>query len=382
MPPVKMPRAGVFDGPVYRPGRTPADLAGRALPSEFSRLGSNESPYGPLPRVVHALADNVDSINRYPEVRSATLRRTIADWLGIGDDHVAIGPGSAGLLWQLGQVFLDADSEMVVPSPSFDGYPIVARLMGAGLRKVTLRDHTVDADALVDAITERTAIVVVAEPNNPTGTSLGRCGIELLVDATKGRCLFVIDEAYLEFVEDYDPRWSIELVRRHEHVVVLRTFSKAHGLAGLRVGYAVARPEVIDLIDRVAPPFSVSSMAQVAASASIEALDELDARVREAGDERARMYAAVRPLVDDLPPTDTNFLWIPCGCGPEAERWARFLETHNVITRPVPGHGIRVTVGTADENDRFLDAFRELRRVDDTDGAARRLCTTGSRTHG
>jgi histidinol-phosphate aminotransferase len=182
----------------------------------------------------------------------------LATWLGVGAEHVAVGPGSVGLLWQLAQVFLDERGEMVAPWPSFEGYPIAAQLMGARLRRVPLVDQQASVPDLLDAITERTKLLVVAEPNNPTGTRLGDDALRALVQGTAGRCLLVIDEAYLEFDPSVDERRSVRFVEQNAHVIVLRTFSKAHGLAGLRVGYAVARPEIVELLDRVAPPFARS----------------------------------------------------------------------------------------------------------------------------
>jgi histidinol-phosphate aminotransferase len=330
-------------------------MVGAAVPDALSRLASNESPYGPLPGVADALQRQLQSVNRYPEVRCATLRATIAGWLGVGVDHVVVGPGSTGLLWQIAAAFLDEDSEMVTPWPSFEGYPLIAQLMGATWRAVPLVDHRVDASDVADAVGDRTKLVVIAEPNNPTGTSIGFDAVNELADATAGRCVLVVDEAYLEFAPSVDARRTVALLDEFPHVVALRTFSKAHGLAGLRVGYAVGAPHVIDPIDRVAPPFSVSSLAQAAAIASIEAVDELGRRVAAVVAERDRVIADVQELVGELPPSATNFVWIPCP--DEAESLATALELDGVITRPVAGQGVRVTIGERGDNDRFLRAL-------------------------
>jgi histidinol-phosphate aminotransferase len=353
------PRHPVLDLPAYRPGRTPADVgAGRGLPDPLARLAANESPFGPLPAVVRVMEENLGSINRYPEVRSSSLRTAVARWLGIEPSQVAIGPGSAGLLWQIAQVFLDEHSQMVTAWPSFEAYPIVAQLMGAELVRTDLAGQVVDVEAMASAVTERTKLVVIAEPNNPTGTAVGPPAIERLVSATRGRCILVIDEAYLEFSPLADRRRSVELALAHDHVIVLRTFSKAHGLAGLRVGYAVTTPQLVDLLDRVAPPFAVSSLAQVAAAATLDAIDELDQRVAEVTAERDRVIAGLRRLGLDVPATATNFVWIPCGH--RARRWAAELERRDLITRAFPGWGVRITVGEAAENDRVVAALAEL----------------------
>lgn len=348
------PRAAVLDLPRYRAGRRQRDVTDSRVPEALARLASNESPFGPLPTVIDAIEELLGSINRYPEVRSDSLRSDLAVLLGVGPSEVTIGPGSAGLLWQLAQVFLDEESELLSPWPSFEAYPIIAQLMGAGFRGVPLVDDVADVAALVDGVTERTKLVVLAEPNNPTGTSVGEDAIAELVARTADRCIVVLDEAYVEFAATTVWTRSIALTRRHPHVVVLRTFSKAHGLAGLRVGYAVGHPSVIDLVERVAPPFAVSSIAQVAAGASLRALGDLAARVTAVKAERQRLTARLAELGVDVPPSSTNFVWLPCGA--DAERWASELERSGIITRPLPGEGVRITIGEPDENDRVVAA--------------------------
>jgi histidinol-phosphate aminotransferase len=304
---------------------------------------------------MRALQRQLDAVNRYPEVRSATLRAAIAERLGVSADGVAVGAGSSGLLWQIATAFLDESTELVTPWPSFEGYPLIARLMGARLSTVPLRHHRVDTEAVAAAVGEHTKVVMIAEPNNPTGTSIGYPAVAALAAATAGRCLLVVDEAYVEFASETDAGGALGLIADFPHVVVLRTFSKAHGLAALRVGYAVAAPDIADVLDRVAPPFAVSALAQVAAGASLQAVDELEARIVAVVAERERVAAAVQEVFGELPPSATNFLWIPCGTS--ADVIASALEDDGVITRPVPGHGLRVTIGDRADNDRFLRSF-------------------------
>jgi histidinol-phosphate aminotransferase len=345
----------VLDLPAYRSGKTPADIARAGVPEALARLASNESPFGPLPGVLDVIERELTTINRYPEVRGGTLRARLANWLDVGPEWVAIGPGSAGLLWQTAQVFLDEADQIIVPWPSFEAYPIVSGLMGAELVTVPLRSETADVDSLIRAITARTKLLVIAEPNNPTGTAVGMSSIERLAEATRGRCMLVVDEAYLEFAPESDIHRSVRLVREFDHVVVLRTFSKAHGLAGLRVGYAVAQPRAIDLIDRVAPPFSVSSIAQRAAIASLDSIEEVRTRVASTVRERDRVIEALRSHGIHVPPSSTNFVWVPGG--EEIAGWSRELEAHGVIARPIAGAGIRITVGEPDENQRVIEAL-------------------------
>jgi histidinol-phosphate aminotransferase len=352
------PRASILDLPAYRGGRRPSDVRSGHPPEALARLASNESPFAPLDCVRAVIADEIDSVNRYPEVRSDTLRDELARWLDVAPASVATGPGSSGLLWQIAEAVLEPGDEMVVPDPSFEAYPIIARLMGAELVEVPVRDHVVDVDAMLGAITESTKLMVVAEPNNPTGTAVGPDGLERLIDGTVDRCLVVVDEAYFEFAPAADAHRSIEMARQHTHVLVLRTFSKAHGLAGLRVGYALGDPPLIELLDRVAPPFSVSSLGQAAALASLRAVDELHERVAVVTAERERVLSALRDAGLDVPPTATNFVWVPCG--DDAERWSASLDADGIITRPIAGRGVRITVGDADDNDRVVAALARL----------------------
>ncbi len=361
------PRAAVVEMPSYRAGRTPADVGRLILPAELVRLASNESPFGPLPEVISTIQSELGQINRYPDARSAGLRRRLADLLRLPVDHITVGPGSVGLLWQLAQVFLEEDTDLVAPWPSFEGYPIVAALMGARFVGVDLDDTgTADVPGMVDAISDDTRLVVLAEPNNPTGRSIGFELVEQLAAKTAGRCVIVVDEAYVEFDPDSDLTRSIQLVREYSHVVVLRTFSKAHGLAGLRVGYAAAHPSLIDLIDRVSPPFAVSSIAQSAAIASLDALDAMAERVALVRSECDRVVAALTDLGVAVAPSSTNFVWIACD---DAEERSAILERDGIITRAIPGHGLRVTVGSTEENSGFVEAYARL--------LDRQACSTG-----
>lgn len=351
---VVRPRSGVDAIPAYRAGRTPGDLASRGV-VDPTRLASNEAPYGLLPAVRAVLERESASVNRYPSVRAADLRAALAGRLGVDASSVTVGPGSAGLLWQLGQAFLDDGDRVVVPWPSFEAYPQVATLMRAELDRVPLAGGTADPAAIAARIDERTKMVVLAEPNNPTGTLVGEAGVAALVAATAGRCLLVLDEAYVEFVRRADAADAVGLARAHDHVVVLRTFSKAHGLAGLRVGYAIGSPAVVDYLDRVAPPFSVSSAAQAAAIASIGATDELAARVDAVVGERERVTAELRSAGWPVEDSSANFVWLAAGRW--AEPLAAALEDDAVITRAIRDEGLRVTIGARADNDRFLAAL-------------------------
>jgi histidinol-phosphate aminotransferase len=341
--------------PVYRPGRTAAQVSAEHGLANAIRLASNEAPFGPLDAVRAAIASDTASLHRYPDMRAERLRTALALRLQVPVSHVTVGAGSSGLLWQLAQAYLDPGDELLMPWPSFEAYPIIAQLMDAVSVRAPLNGFTVDVDALLAGVTARTKVLVVADPNNPTGTAIDHASMARLADATAGRCVLVIDEAYVEFRTHADPVRSLDLVRIHDHVLVLRTFSKAYGLAGLRVGYAIGPRTIVDFIDRVAVPFNVASLGQAAALASLDADDELDARVRSIVAERTRVVQRLHEMGWCVPDAQANFVLLPVpdGAVPMAEQ----LERQGVITRPFDGLGVRVTIGTPDENDLFLEVL-------------------------
>ncbi len=351
------PRAELAALSDYKAGRSSELVKEQLGLSEAIGLASNEMSEGPLPGVLELLAERLAGIHRYPEVRAATLVQALASKHGIDTGRVAVGPGSAGLLWQFTEAYMTSASTLVAPHPSFEGYPLAAAVAGAKYVPVPLQDHRVDVEALMSAVTTDTGAVVIAEPNNPTGTALGREPIEWLIEQTAGRCFLILDEAYFEFNSHPDRLDGIELAAAEPHVVVLRTFSKAYGLAGMRVGYAVGDPEVCSFLNRVAPPFSVNGLAQWAALASLDAADELDDRVGRVVAERDRVAAVLGTLGIHVPDTYANFVFLD---GPEPESMAAQLEERGVVARPMAGQGLRVTIGLEAENDRFLDAITSI----------------------
>ena len=349
------------------------------------KLASNENPYGPLPSVAKAIEAGERAVNRYPDHRAATLRAVLADRHRVDADRVAVGCGSVGLLQQLALAYAGPGDAVAFGWRSFEAYPIFAQLSGADAVPVPLRRQTIDGAALSAALDERTRLVLVANANNPTGTALRTEELVALADATPDDCLLVVDEAYREFATGADVPDAICVLGDRSNVAVLRTFSKAHGLAGLRVGYMVAAPDVVDAIDKVLIPFSVNAIAQVAALAAVEADDELDARVDAIVTERTRVAREVRARGFACPDTQANFVWL--AVGERAAPLALELEKSGVVTRPFPGDGVRVTIGTPGENDRFLAALAEhddsgpsvavewLNRLDAVEGRLSALAT-------
>ncbi len=342
----------------YRPGKSAAQAENEHGITDAIKLASNENPYPPVPAVVAAIAAAAGDVNRYGDHRAADLRAAIAGWLEVDVDRVAAGCGSVGLLQQLLLAYVDPGDEVVYPWPSFEAYPIDVQLTGGVEVTVPLVDHTFDLEAVAGAVTDRTKLVLLANPNNPTGTAVHVDQLRRLVEQVPDDVLVVVDEAYREFVtaDLGDP--IADLQPDHPNVVVLRTFSKAFGLAALRTGYAVADPEVAVELDKVLIAFAVNHLAQVASLAAIAARDEVQTVVDRITVERDRVVAALRADGWDLPDAHANFVYLPLGS--QTDVVFPEMEKRGVVVRPFPGVGMRVTIGTPAQNDRFLATLAEV----------------------
>jgi histidinol-phosphate aminotransferase len=365
------PRPAVLALPGYRPGRSAAAAAAEHGIADVIKLASNELPHGPLPSVAAALRAGIDDVQLYPDHRAVALRAAIAASLGVGVDHVTVGAGSVGLLQQLALSYVDRGDGVAFCWPSFEAYPQFAALVDGEPIRPSLRRQTFDLELLADVIDDDTRLALIANPNNPTGTVVGTDELTAFVERVPESCLVVIDEAYAEFVTDARIGDSMQLVERFSNVVLLRTFSKAHALASLRVGYAIARPEVIDVLDRTLVPFVVNGLAQTAAIASLGATDEMRERVAGVVAERSRVAAALREAGWMVPEPQGNFVWLPAGRASADIGVA--LERLGVVTRVFADVGIRVTVADPTDDDRFLDAFDKV--VVDLDPGAWELPT-------
>ncbi len=353
------PRLAVDSLPAYRPGKGAAQAEAEHGISGAIKLASNENPDPPIDPIVEAVAAAARGANRYADHRATAVRERIAAWLGVDPAMVTVGAGSVGLLQQVFLTYVDPGDEVVYPWRSFEVYPVYTRLMGGRETTTPLTaEHAFDLDALAAAIRPATRMVVLATPNNPTGTALRVTDVRRLLAVVDPATVVVIDEAYREFL---DPAYGdpvVELLSEHRNVVVTRTFSKAHGLAGIRIGYAVGDPEVIAAIDKTLFPFAVNALAQAAAIAALDNRELIEARVATILAERARVVAALSAMGWVLPDAQANFVYLPAGA-PTDELYLA-LERRGVVTRPFGGEGIRVTIGSAAENDRFLATLSEL----------------------
>jgi histidinol-phosphate aminotransferase len=317
-------------------------------------VSSNENPYPPLPAVLDVVQRSAGQLNRYPDMFAERLTAALAAVLGVPADHLAVGPGSVGVLGQVLQATCEAGDEVVFAWRSFEAYPIMVQLSGArGVRVPLIDGARHDLTAMAAAVTSRTRLVIVCSPNNPTGTACTRAELEAFLAAVPSDVLVLIDEAYTEFVRDPAVPDALELYRGRPNVAVLRTFSKAYGLAGLRVGYAVAHPPVAAALRATALPFGVSGVAQDAAVASLEAAAELAGRVQQLVAERDRVVSALAGQGWSIPDTQANFVWF--GLGAQAETFAASCAGAGLAVRCFPGDGVRVTIGEPEANDRLLE---------------------------
>ncbi len=356
--PVPVRLRAVLDSlPAYTPGR-PA----RTRPGVTAyKISSNENPFPPLPGVLDVVRDAAGTMNRYPDMAVVDLTEAIARRLGMPPSRVATGPGSVGVLGQIIQAACEEGDEVVYAWRSFEAYPIMAALAGARSVQVPLTaDARHDLDAMAAAVTERTRVVIVCTPNNPTGPSVGAAELERFLDAVPRDVVVVLDEAYLEFVTADDAPDCLAVQRERDNVVVLRTFSKAYGLAGLRVGYAVAHEAVATALRKTALPFGVNTIAQVAAIASLEAEDELLVRVKELVAERDRVLAALREQGWQIPDTEANFVWFPLGA--DTAEFAAACDEAGLTVRPYAEDGVRATIAEREANDRLIEVAAAYRR--------------------
>lgn len=343
-------RAALAALPAYTPGRT--------VPGAI-KLASNEMPFPPLDSVVRAITEAAAGMNRYPDNGAQALTARLADRFGVDPAQIVVGCGSVALCQQLVEATCVPGDEVLYPWRSFEAYPIITAVVGATSVQVPLAGEALDLAALADAITDRTRLIFVCSPNNPTGTVVGRAALDDFLARVPDRVLVVLDEAYREFVDDPDSVDGISYARGRDNVLVLRTLSKAYGLAGLRVGFAVGVPEVAATLRKIGIPFAVNALAQAAAVASLESEAELLERCGRIVAERTRVRAALRGAGVDVPTTQANFVWLPLRA--RAAEFAAHCERAKVIVRPFThpdNGGVRVSIGTPDQNDAFLAAAR------------------------
>ncbi|KXO08428.1 MULTISPECIES: histidinol-phosphate transaminase [Marinobacter] len=347
----------------YQPGKPIEELA-RELglnPAEIIKLASNENPLGPSEKALAAARKALEELCLYPDGNGFELKQALANRFGVGMDQITLGNGSNDVLEVIARCFADTESEVVFSQYAFAVYPIVTQAIGAKGVPVPAKEWGHDLDAMAAAVTERTKLVFVANPNNPTGTVHTARAIESFLDKIPERVLVVLDEAYCEYLTGEEYPDGIKLLERYPNLIVCRTFSKAWGLAALRVGYAISSPAIADILNRVRQPFNVDSVALAAATAVLQDEAYLN-RSREVNAAGLRQLSEAFELIG-LPyiPSAGNFIAVEVG--DQAQGIYQSLLSHGVIVRPIAGYGmplhLRVSVGLPEENERFLDALSQ-----------------------
>jgi histidinol-phosphate aminotransferase len=339
--------------PKYAAGKPPAVIEGL----QPYKLSSNENPLPPIPEVLEAIHSQ-HNIQRYPDPLSTALRTELSRFLDVPAEDIVTGAGSLGALVQILQTFSGQSEdgtadEVVYAWRSFEAYPIMIGLSGAASVQIPNQaDGSHDLEAMVAAISERTKVVLLCTPNNPTGPALTTAQVEDFLAKVPQDVVVVIDEAYTEFVRDPEVVDGIKVYKKYPNVIVLRTFSKAHGLANLRVGYSVSNPELTQHLRVAATPFAVSSLAEDAAIASLKHYDKVVERVQSLVDERDRVVAGLSELGWKIPESQGNFVWLPLG--ENAQDFAAYAGEQALSVRAFPNEGVRVSIGEVEANTRFL----------------------------
>lgn len=349
---------------MFRPGLDALpDYVPGAVNPQAVKLSSNESAHPPLPAAVAAMQDAAARANRYPDMAVSALREALAGHLGLAANQVLVGNGSSTICQQLAQATCLPGDEVLFPWRSFEAYPIFALVAGATPVPVLLdAEHRLDLPAMAAAITDKTRLIFICNPNNPTGTTITTAEFEDFMATVPSHVLVALDEAYFEYNRAADTPVSTEVMTRYPNVIGVRTFSKAYGLAGARVGYAFGAADIIATLGKVSVPFNVNAIAQAGALASLAAADELSARIQETITERDRLVAELSDF--SVPSSEANLVWIPAASLadaslPSPQPLAASLADASVLVRAFD-EGLRITATTPAETDAFLAAWRSV----------------------
>lgn len=342
----------------YIPGKPTGELERELGLKDTVKLASNENPLGPAPRAIRAIAQNLIEIHRYPDGSGYYLKMALAERLGVGSDQIILGNGSNEVLNLIVRTFYKAGQNGVSSEQTFVVYPMAMQAVGGEYRAAPMRDETYDLDAMADLVDGNTLCVFIANPNNPTGTIVGRRALDRFFQKLDPSVLVVLDEAYFEYVEDGEYPNGLDALADGKNVIVLRSFSKIYGLAGLRLGYGVGRPDLIETMNRVREPFNTGTLAQAAALAALDDGDHVSKSRRVNGDGKRFLYDALDQLGLGYTPTEANFIWVDTGR--DARQLYDGLLRQGVIVRPMGERHVRVTIGLEHENRRLVQALQEV----------------------
>ena len=344
----------------YQPGKPIAEVKRELGLSEVIKLASNENNLGPSNKVIKAIKKATSEIGFYPDGSSYALRQALANKLKVSSNNIIVGNGSNELLVLLGLALLNPGDEVLTSDQTFIVYKMVADLMQAKLVTVPLEKYTYNLPALLKKITSKTKIIFIANPNNPTGTAVAKQAVHDFLQKVPSSCLVVLDEAYHEYASYRIVGNSIPWVKQYSNLVVLRTFSKAYGLAGLRLGYGAASPDICEAIHKVRDPFNINVIAQIAGIAALEDQQHIKKSVALVNSEKKRVSKLLTKLNLKVVPSQTNFLWVELPQGQTSEVFSKKMLQQGIIIRPFKGSYIRITLGRVSENNRMLKVIRNV----------------------
>jgi histidinol-phosphate aminotransferase len=342
----------------YVPGKPISDVQRELGLSNVIKLASNENPFGCSPKVKQAIAEGLPEINLYPDGNATLLRESLARHYSLDPEQFVFGAGSNEIISFIAQLFLNPGDESIYPQPSFVWYDTAVRAVGAAPVIIPLKDFTVDLDAMKSAITEKTKIIWICNPNNPTGTIITSKQQEEFLDSVPPNVVVVLDEAYYEYAKGEDFPESVPLLKKYPNIIVLRTFSKVYGLASLRVGYGIASTEIISYLNRLRPPFNINTLAQKAAIAALEDQSFVSNVVSETKKGLLALYDAFDRLGLRYVKSRANFIWVETPY--QSGEIFQMLLRKGVIVRPFMNNWLRITVGTEEENRILVKSLEEI----------------------
>ena len=352
----------ILDVKPYIPGKPIEEVKRQLKLKEVIKLASNETPFGPSPKVMKAISRQLPKLNRYPESDCYDLRKALAKRLKVSDDQLIFGNGSDEVIVMVVRAFVSAGDEVVIAKPSFLIYELASKIAGATIHAVPLLDFRYNLTAMKAAVTDKTKVIFIGNPDNPAGTFVTHDQLVYFMRGLRKDIVVFVDEAYFEYVSSKDYPRSIELLKEFENLIVTRTFSKMYGLAGLRIGYGVANKEMISFLNRVREPFNVNSLAQAAALACLEDKTYYQKVAREIKKQKEYLYKKIKGLGVTCKESVTNFILIDLK--KEAKPVSDGLMKKGVIVRDMGPWGlksfIRVTIGTEKENNKFIQALKEV----------------------
>lgn len=358
-------RKGILDIKPYIPGKPIQEVKRELGLHDVIKLASNENPLGPSPLAVKAIKEAVDQIHLYPNGESYELRNAVSDLLGVRPDQLIFGNGGEEIITLIGKAFINEGERCIIPNPVFDAYETVVRIMGGVVCFSDLTEYRINLDDMIEKVDEKTKLVFICNPMNPTGTIVTRDELDAFLQKIPSGTVVVLDEAYCHFVSDAGYPDGIDYVRQGRNVIVLRTFSKVYGLGGIRIGYGVGRADLIHLTRQVKEPFNVNVLAQIGALAALRDHEHLERTISLIHREKGFLHGELSGLGLKYIPTEANFIFIDIGVD-SGDVFQRMLEK-GIVVRPgdiwgLP-HFIRLTIGTREQNQRFIRILRDILNI-------------------